>query len=272
MRIAALSDIHGNLPAFEAALDHVKKQNVDQIIIVGDIVLGAPDSAACWKLACELDCPIVQGNGESYIARYGTPDADPIWSTEKFGPLQWAAQQFSVEERKTLGALPLTCRIPEVSDLLFFHSSPRSNQEPLRSYTPEDKLKEIFLGVTERYLVRGHQHNPQVRLWEDHIIINCGSVGIPVDYNPTAQYLLLEQHSNGWHIRHQSVDYDVDATLRRFRESGYLKAAGPMGRLEMRSIATATPQIPPFQRYYKEWSDEADITLSEAVDRFLNLF
>lgn len=272
MRIAALSDIHGNLPAFEAALDHVAKQKVDQVVIVGDIVLGSPDSSACWKRACELGCPIVRGNTESFVAQYGTPEADPQWNTEQFGPLKWAAQQFSVEERRIIGALPLSYRLPETADLLFFHSSPRSEWDDLRSYTPESELKELFSGASERYFVRGHHHNPQVQLWNDHVIVNCGSVGLPDDCHTLAQYVLLEQFKGGWHIRHQGVAYDVEATLRRFDETGYLEAAGPMGRLFLRQVATATVQVMPFLGYYKRWRMESDITLSDAVDRFLTLF
>ena len=130
----------------------------------------------------------------------------------------------------------------------------------------------MFAGVSERFCVRGHNHNPQVRLWGERVIITCGSIGAPVDFNPAAQYLLLEQHREGWRIRHQSVAYDIDATLRRFQETGYLEAAGPMGRLFIRSVATATNQIMPFLKYYRRWSAESDIPLSEAVERFLNLY
>lgn len=65
MRLAILCDIHGNLPAFEAALEHAAQKQVDQLVIAGDIVTGAPDSAACWQRACELGCPILRGNQET---------------------------------------------------------------------------------------------------------------------------------------------------------------------------------------------------------------
>ncbi len=179
MRIAALSDIHGNLPALEAVLDHVEKQNVDLIVIVGDVVIGSPDSAACWKIVRDLGCPVLRGNGESYLARFGTEDADPRWESEQFGPIQWGAGEFSPEERRILGDLPLTYRPPDTDDILFFHATPRSEYGSMKAYTPEEELEEIFAGIDERYLIRGHQHNPQVRLWKDRAIVNCGSVGLP---------------------------------------------------------------------------------------------
>ena len=87
MKIAILSDIHGNLPAFQAAVDHVGRQQVDQIIIAGDIVIGAPDTFACWQLANDLKCPILRGNHERYLFDYGTPGAPPVWETEQFFPV-----------------------------------------------------------------------------------------------------------------------------------------------------------------------------------------
>ena len=89
MRIAILADIHGNLPAFEAALDHASRQRVDRTIVAGDIVNGSPDSAACWRLARSLGYPIVRGNHERYVARYGTAAGDPAWLSEQFAPVRW---------------------------------------------------------------------------------------------------------------------------------------------------------------------------------------
>lgn len=273
MRIAAISDIHGNLPALEAALEHVDNQGVDHVVVVGDIVMGSPDSKGCWERVSDLGCPVVRGNGESYLARFGTSDADPVWDTEQFGPLQWAANEFTQEERATLGALPLTCHLPGVDDVLFCHATPRSEYRSLKAYTSEEDLAEAFEGYDQPYVVRGHQHSPQVRMWGNRAIVNCGSIGLTVDYNTDAQYVLLERRkTGGWDIRHQVVPYDVEDVLQRFRESGYIEAAGPIGRLQMRAVATATNQIMPFLRYYKQWQAEGEIGLGEGVDRFLNLF
>ena len=271
MRIAAISDIHGNLNAFEAVLEHVDGQHVDQIVITGDIVLGAPDAKACWALAYELGCPIVRGNTDRFLAHYGTPDADPLWTTEQFAPLHWTVQQFTDEERADVGALPLVYRMPEKPNLIFCHGSPRSDVDAIYAYIYDDQLREIMTGVSERYVVRGHNHTPQVKLWEDHVIITCGSVGLPDNAYTAAQYLILEEHRNEWRIKHQAVPYDVDCALQRFCDTGYLEAAGPMGRLFMRTLATGTGQIVPFFRYYNRWKAEGGISLSEAVDRFFNI-
>jgi hypothetical protein len=127
----------------------------------------------------------------------------------------------------------------------------------------------MYPRVTEPLIVRGHNHLGQVRLWDGHTIVTAGSVGLPLDSYPTAQYLMLEQEGQGWHIVHHSVPYDVDAAVRRFKETGYLDATGPMGRLFQREVATASHQIVPFLRAYARWSREAQISLEDALARYL---
>jgi predicted phosphodiesterase len=269
MRLAILADIHGNLAAFQAALDHVATQHVDRIVIAGDVVNGAPDSRECWELARSLECPILRGNHERYVAHYGTPQAQAIWSTEQFAPLQWTLAQFSDDERAEMGNLPLTLRPDDTPDLLLVHASARNDNDTIVAHTPEGELDAMFEGVTERYIVRAHNHVGRVRLWGDRFIVTNGAAGWPLDGFPTSQYLVLEQSRDGWNITQHSVPYDVDATVRRFEESGYLDTAGPMGVLFLREVATASQQVVPFLRAYSKWSAQEPITLQAALDRFL---
>ena len=270
-RIAVLADIHGNLPAFEAALKHVSQQKVDQIILAGDIVNGAPDSKACWNLALSLGCPILSGNQERYVAHFGTPKASPLWSMEQFAPIHWTVAQLSEQDRQCMEQLPLNLRLPEAPDLFFVHATERDDHDTVASHTPEHALHEMFPTAQERYIIRAHNHFGQVRVWDKGFIVTAGSVGLPLDGNPTAQYLLLDQKHNGWNIQHQSVPYPLDDTISRFHDTDYLSAAGPMGRLFFREIVTASQQIVPFLRLYTQWSKKGDISLSGAVDRFLSL-
>jgi hypothetical protein len=270
MRIAILSDIHGNLPAFEAALDHVSRQHVDRLIIAGDIVVGSPDSAACWRLAQTLGCPIVRGNHERYVAHFGRSDAPSEWATERFAPVRWAVEQLIGDERAAIETLPPAVRMPDLPDLLVVHASLRADRDSIVPYTPDEQLAEMFPNIQEPWIVRAHNHTGQVRLWNERTIITAGAVGLPLDGSPTAQYLLLEQRAGGWRIMHQSVPYDLDAALLRFRATGYLDAAGPMARLFMREVATASHHMVPFLRAYAQWSAREPLALEEAVERFLN--
>lgn len=270
-RIAVLADIHGNLPAFEAALKHVAQQKVDRIILAGDIINGAPDSKECWSLALSLGFPILRGNHERYAAHFGTEKAPPLWSMEQFAPLQWTVAQLSEADRQCMEQLPLSMRLPEAPGLFFVHATERDDHDTVAAHTPENTLREMFPAARERYVIRAHNHCGQVRVWEKGFIVTCGSVGLPLDGHPAAQYLLLDREKDGWNIQHQSVPYPVDAALSRFHDTGYLSAVGPMARLFFREVMTASHQIVPFLRLYGQWVKQGEISLSRAVERFLSL-
>lgn len=268
MRLAILADIHGNLQAFEAALAHAQAQGVDQIIIAGDIVIGSPDSDRCWQLAHSLGCPLLRGNHERYIADLGSDRADPRWDTPQYAPLQWAAAQLAAAERAAIAALPPAVRLPDAPDLLVVHASLRSDADSLRAHTPDAELPAMFPGSPPHLIVRAHNHIAATRPWGERLIVTAGSVGLPLDGSPTAQYLLLERRRAGWAIAHQAVPYDLEAALARFETSGYLAATGVIGRLYRHELATASYQLVPFLRAYQRWSARAPLSLEAALARF----
>jgi predicted phosphodiesterase len=272
MRIAVLSDIHGNLPAFEAALAHAQQQGVDQVVIAGDLINGAPDSHGCWDLAQTLGCVILRGNHERYIYDFDSPTAPPLWHSERFAPVRWTVNQFTPAEIQALADLPLTYRPPDAPGLLLTHASPQRDNDSVQPYTPAAELAEIFAGVTERLIVRGHDHWSMVRLWDGRTIVTAGSVGMTLDEHPTARYVLLEQRGRAWRFSHHAVPYDVDAVVERFQSSGYLDEGGPMARLILREIATASPHIVPFLRHFERWEQSEPISLAAAVERFLRMY
>jgi len=272
MRIAIFADIHGNLAAFEAALGHVRTLGVDHLVLAGDLICGAPDSLACWQLAQTLDCSLLRGNHERYVFDFGTANAPALWRSERFGPVQWAVAQFSESERRTLAALPFAVRLPAAPDLLFVHASPRRDNDSIVAYTPEAELAAMFADSAETMIVRGHDHWCQLRLWQNRTIVTAGSIGMTLDEHPTAQYALLERNGQGWHVQHHAVPYAVERTVARFSDTGYLRTAGPMARLILREIATASPHIVPFLRLYEHWTAQEPLSLQAAVERFLNYY
>lgn len=269
MRIAILADIHGNLPALEAALADVERVKVDRILVAGDVVVGSPDSLACWERVKALNCPVLRGNHERYVFDMDTPRARPEWKTPQFGPVRYAADQLGSTRRAELAALPTTLKFPDCPELLFVHASPRNDSDLVFPYTSDAELETMFAGATEPVILRGHNHYAGVRLLGKKKIITVGSVGLPLDGTPSVQYTLLEKRHEGWWFEQRSVAYDVDASVRRFRESGYLDTAGPMARLFMREVLTASFHIVPFLKFYSAAKiEEPEISLDAAIGRF----
>ena len=269
MKLAVLGDIHGNLAALEAVLAHAERLYVDGFVVVGDIVVGAPDSLACWERVAELSCPVLRGNHETYVSAFGTSAADPAWSTLRFAPVAWGAAQLGDAARRSIGALPCSLALPDLPDVLFVHASLRSDRDNFDAYTPDDILATMFPGLSARYVVRGHDHVAATRSWGAHQLVTNGSVGIPLSGVPEAQYLILEVGTERPRFTFYSVPYDVKATLRRFHETGYLERVGPVANLFYREVALATPQLIPFLRGYKRWSAGETLSLEDAARAFI---
>ena len=129
MRIAAVADIHGNLPALEAVLADIEAAKVDHIVFCGDYVLGAADDKGCWERVKETGAPMVRGNAERYAAEFGTEKGEERWHGEQFKPLQYTVSQFTDEERQELGRLPTTFKLDEAPDVLFYHANPVNDMD-----------------------------------------------------------------------------------------------------------------------------------------------
>jgi predicted phosphodiesterase len=266
MRLAVLADVHGNLQALEAVLKHAQKQNVDQIIIAGDLINYLADSRACWDLANSLRLPMVRGNHERYVFHYGTPFAHPDWSKEQFMGLKWTVKQFSDTEREAIAALPLCICL---DNLLIVHASLRDDYDTISPETPTSELEKMFADSSEKFIVRGHNHRSFSVKFAGRIIESLGSVGLPLDGTREAKYVIAEKHGNHWHFLRQQVTYAQEKAIKRLRESGYLEAYGPIGKIALRELQTSKDYIVRFWNEYTKWSQDATLTLEQAVDTFL---
>lgn len=263
MKIAVITDVHGNLRALEAVLAHVAQQGVDQTVVAGDTVNILPQSKACWDLVRSLGCPILKGNHELYIYTYDTPEADPAWLEERFQGLAWIRSQFSTADLRAMQQLPLTYELP---DLLVTHASPRSVFDSVNETTPTEKLSEMF--APAGFIVRGHNHSWLERRWQGRTLVTVASCGLPLQGRLEAQYAMLTKKER-WHYEKQFVPYDRDAALASL-DAHYMEMMGPLGYIFKRELATGKSLLLPFLFESLEAIDRGEVSLKAAVERFLS--
>jgi putative phosphoesterase len=215
MRVAAIYDIHGNLPALEAVLQEIRQAEVDQIVVGGDVL---PGPMPRESLACLLDLKVpihfIQGNGDREALETGTVP-------EQFREvLRWSARQLDPEHERLLAGWPQTIHleIPGLGEVLFCHATPRSDTEIFTRLTPEDRLLPIFEGLGAPVVVCGHTHMQFDRMIGKVRVINAGSVGMPFG-EPGADWLLL---GPGVQLRH--TPYDLTKAAERIRNTEYPQA------------------------------------------------
>jgi predicted phosphodiesterase len=221
MRIAALYDIHGNLPALEAVLAEVRLANVDRLVIGGDVLPGPmPRECLDLLLAFERPADFILGNGdrETLGARRGTMTS---MVPALFHPaMHWNAAQLTPDDERAIDTWPLTLRmaVTGIGDVLFCHATPRNDTEIFLKTTASEKLLPIFDPLGVQLVVCGHTHMQFDRWVGQTQVANAGSVGMPFQ-EPAAYWLLL-----GPSVDLRRTEYDLDLAAARVRATGYPQA------------------------------------------------
>ncbi len=221
MRVAAIYDIHGNLPALEAVLQDIRQAEVDRVVVGGDVVPGPMPRQAIARLL-DLDIPVqfIQGNGDrAVLEQMAGTETGSI--PEQFREvIRHSAQQLDPEHERLLASWPKTFRveIPGLGAVLFCHATPRNDTEIFTRLTPEDRLLPAFAGVNESVVICGHTHMQFDRMVGKIRVVNAGSVGMP--YGEAGAFWLLL--GPDVHLRH--TPYDLAKAASRIRETNYPQA------------------------------------------------
>ena len=222
MRAAALFDIHGNIDALDAVLEEVRREQVDLIIVGGDVLPGPMPRDTMTRLL-ELDIPVrfIHGNGERVIAAQMV-GGDISEVPEGFRDvIHWTAQQLDLQHQALLASWPPRCHIEidGLGEVLFCHATPRNDTECFTRVTPEDRLLTVFANVTAPTVVCGHTHMQFDRAVGRLRVVNAGSVGMPFAAPPGAYWLLL-----GPSVHLRRTVYDFSKAAERIRATGYPQA------------------------------------------------
>lgn len=218
--VAALYDIHGNRPALDAALAEVERQDVDRILIGGDIVLGPMPRETLARVRALGDRAIlIRGNCDRLVADPRGVAIEHLPSIVR-DVVIWTAEQLSAEERAFLGELPMTVTltVAGIGDVLFCHATPRSDDELFTVQSTDEQLAPMFDGVTAPLVVCGHTHMQFDRRLRSLRIINAGSVGMPYGA-PGAHWLRL-----GPSVKIQRTAYDLGDAAAAVRSTDYPQA------------------------------------------------
>jgi predicted phosphodiesterase len=219
MRVAVLSDVHGNLPALEAVLREVDAAGVDAIVLPGDMSIG-PLQGETFDLLASLGerAVWVRGNCERNLVEVFDGAFAATGAAHEAGTI-WAGRQLTREWRDRLAALPLTVslEVDGLGPVLFCHATARDDEEIVLVDSPVEWFAEGFAGVAEATVVCGHTHMPFDRLAGGRRIVNPGSVGMPYGPPGLAAYWALL----GPDVTLRRTPYDARAAAGRMRPSAW---------------------------------------------------
>jgi predicted phosphodiesterase len=207
LRVAIVSDIHGNLVALDAVLADIGEQAVDEVWCGGDIAWGGPRPRDCIARVRDAGWPAVRGNTDVWL----TGDPQTVSDAEERRLFAELARAHGITDGDAHWLLSLPIGYSGPGSLLLVHGTPSS---PFEGPMPDAPAAE-FLPYQGRanIVVFGHVHRAFVRrLADGTIVCNAGSVGLPMD-GDTACYLLVDQDGPDWTLRHRRVRFDREAVV-----------------------------------------------------------
>lgn len=219
MRIAVLSDIHGNLLALDACLADLATQGGAEVIVAaGDLCLDGPKPKKVLQRLEEIGAACVRGNTDRYLSEEN--------SSEKFAPgeaaqIAWTRRDLGERWLEWLRDLPFALRIGEDDNqLLVVHANPKTDDEHIWPDAEESVLQQFVGDETATAIAFGHLHLPYVRAWRGKLLVNVASAGLPKDGDPRACYAIFTEREGGWQVKHRRVPFDVKRVATQLADCG----------------------------------------------------
>jgi predicted phosphodiesterase len=270
VKIAVISDIHGNIPALEAVTADIEKWQPDQVVVDGDIVNRGPLSRDCfeWVLARQArkGWHIVRGNHEDYVLECATNGTTmgPDYEVRQFA--HWAYEQVA-DYLSVIARLPeqYSAFAPDGTELRVVHGSMRDNRDGVYPKTSDTELRKQ-IAPAPKIFVTGHTHRPLIRQIDGSTVVNVGSVGASFDGNRELSYgRFIWTSQVGWQANIVRLPYDFARIEQDYAASGFLAEAGPLAQLMLVELRRAGGLIYRWASRYQEAVLAGKINLEASV-------
>lgn len=222
MRIAAISDMHGNAVAFEAVIKDLRQQAPDAILCLGDIVMRGPQPNECLQMLRSLNPLVtVRGNYEHPFTRYPAPGYQPSSYKQEIvhRSFMYTNPLLSEADKEWLANLPITESLQLAGKRIdLFHASPWSMGEITWPWAPLEELTKLCIDPAADLVLFGHVHHAFIRQAGSRLVVNAGSVGLPFDGNPRASYAIIDIERDDIAAQIRRVAYDLEAAIQVARD------------------------------------------------------
>ncbi len=220
MRIAIISDIHGNQVALEAVLQDLEHQSaVDQLVVAGDLCLNGPCPREVLETVRGLNCIVLQGNVDLEVVTQA-----PDKGEKKRNTAAWTREQIGQAGIDYLATLLHSHRIAnsDANDLLVVHANPLNLEDAIFPNAPDSILEYLLGGLDDGIgaMAFGHLHIAYTRKWRHLFLVDVGSCGLPRDEDLRASYAILSWQARSWVAEIRRVAYDVEAVVKQIKTCG----------------------------------------------------
>ena len=230
MKVAVLSDIHGNMQALNSVMQDININNCEQVFCLGDFAMAGPQRAKVIDLVKSQDnWVVIQGPTEKMIAEY---NLDMVADVRKNFPVMASAlandvKIISNDRKEYLKSLePQKNLTINGVKVLLVHGSPRRNNEDILPDMPLEQVEEMLKDTDADLIFCGHTHIPAgYQTNTKQTVVNVGSVGRPMTEEPRASYVIADIQNGAFSIEHKFIDYNVEAAAKNMVARDFLGSA-----------------------------------------------
>ncbi|AYA77595.1 YfcE family phosphodiesterase [Bacillus sp. Y1] len=226
MKLAFISDIHGNAIALDAVLEDIKEKHVDKVFVLGDICYRGPEPQRALDLVRELDCEVIKGNADEWVVRGVQRGEVPDHALELMNKERdWIVSNLSHESVNYLRELPSQLNFEvEGVRIYAFHATPDSLFDVVPPDVSDDKIIEKLITQEADLYIYAHIHKPYIRFISGKCIVNIGSVGLPFDGVSKASYCIVEINKDSIQTSNVRVSYDLQKVVDQYKNVAYPNA------------------------------------------------
>ncbi|ADU31425.1 metallophosphoesterase family protein [Evansella cellulosilytica] len=225
MKIAFISDIHGNATALEAVLHDIERKQVDKIVVLGDICYRGPEPKRSLQLVQQLNTTVLKGNADEWVVRGIQEGEVPQHALNMMRKeREWIVERLDSHDLTYLENLPTNHVLQFSNDLNIhcFHATPSSLFDVVPQHEQADSLSEKLMSQEEAGIyLYAHIHLPYVKYINGKVVANLGSVGLPFDGTAKSSYLIVEDDNGQVQLTIQRVDYDIEKVVEQYQSLQY---------------------------------------------------
>lgn len=240
MKVAVFSDIHSNHLALKKCIQYIDNEKIDKVILLGDYVSDCPNPQKTLSLIKQIydkyEVWCVRGNREEYFIRHDDKYQDNWVYEANTGSLLYTYENLTNADLMWFRSLKNTeiVQIDQTEPIIIAHASLTNSRELL--YENEQNTKDLLDSIQYRYMLCGHTHRQFKFTYKDKMLINPGSVGVPIGCKESAHMAILHWVNNKWDVEFHTIPYDFEQLKKEFKESEMTKKANLWMKCIIRSI------------------------------------
>ena len=270
-RLAVFADIHGNLPALQAVIDDMAQFGADHVVVAGDNINWGPFSRQVLEVIADRRWAAIRGNNAYYALDFATGRAPEHWRS--FTLPRFLREQLGDAWLNVIACQPdtLSLRFPDAPPIRVFHGIPGDPFVSINPLSTPSETERWLQHVQEETIIAAHSHIAMERQMGRWRIFNPGAVGVPLDGDVSASYMILRGDEHGWELeRHRRIPFDTAALLAEFERLRFVEKCGVTASLIIDEFLTARLRVYPWQRWKRRYHPDAEDSF-ELLEQFNDL-